>query len=206
MVDRPAHRSGPPPWLALLWLAAIPAAGCGAEVEAGGAESQAGVLASDPLAEVAVDGRWSSLSAHNGRRQTGGDWEGRLEGFRTLWHDNGVKKGEGRFEQSQKSGPWTWWYESGQKRWEGSYVEDRPEGFERAWFENGQIEYEGTFQGEKREGLFARWYDTGQIEMRGEYRDGRRQGKFHYWRYDGALDRERSGVYADDVKQADLPD
>ncbi len=205
MAARPAHRPGSLLLLALLPLA-LSSPGCGSDVEAGGPESQAGVLSSDPLAEVAVDGRWSSLSAHNGRRQKSGDGEGRREGSHTFWHDNGVKKGEGRFEDSRKVGPWTWWYESGQKRWEGSYVDDRPEGFERAWFENGELEYEGTFQGEKRKGLFTRWYDTGQIEVGGEYHDGLRQGVFHYWRYDGTLDRERSGVYAGDVKAAELPD
>ena len=181
-------------------------ASCGSEVEASNAPSQAGVLSGDPLSKVPIEERWKSLSAYNSRRQSVGDWEGKRDGFRTLWHDNGVKKGEGEFRNDKKQGPWIWWYESGQQRWQGSYVDDRPDGFERAWYSNGQLEYEGSFKDDKRDGLFVRNFETGQPELRGEYKEGRREGVFKYWRYDGSLDRERSGFYGDDVKVRELSD
>lgn len=187
-------------------LLLIPTAACGSQVEAADLESQASLLPADPLAEVPIDSRWSALSAYNSRRESVGDWEGKREGFRTLWHQNGVKKGEGEFRDDLKHGPWTWWYESGQKRWEGSYAADRPDGFERAWYENGQLEYEGGFKDDKREGPFRRWYDSGQKELEGTYVAGRREGQFRYWSYDGALDRERSGLYENDARVADLPE
>ena len=168
--------------------------------------SHAAVL--EPFLEVEVDERWRGISAYNVRADETERTreEPSPDGYRTLWHPNGVKKGEGLFESGRRQGPWTWWYEGGQKRWQGAYVDDRPEGLERSWFENGQLEYEGTFHGEQRDGPWQRWYDNGGPAVRGHYRAGKREGEFRYWSYEGELDRERSGVYADDVKVAELPD
>lgn len=179
------------------WLisSALFAASCGGTV--GAADNAA-------PAAAPIDPRWSSLAAYNARRASTSDADGVRDGFVTLWHDNGVKQGEGQYTSGRKVGPWTWWFANGHKRWEGSYVDDRPEGFERGWYENGVLEYEGSFHAEHRDGPFTRWYDTGRMELRGEYRDGRREGEFRYWNYDGSLDRERSGVYADDQKVGEL--
>lgn len=179
----------------LLVLIALLAGSCGGAVGAAEAE---------PLATAPIDPRWSNLSAYNARRSSTSDAQGVRDGFLTLWHDNGVKQGEGQYEAGKKQGPWTWWFANGQKRWEGSYLLDSPEGFERGWYENGVLEYEGNFVSGQRSGPYTRWYDTGRLELRGEYRDGRREGEFRYWNYDGSLDGERSGLYADDQKTADL--
>lgn len=171
-----------------------------------GPPSQAAAL--EPFLEVEVDERWRGILAYNARSagdEVAGE-EQPQDGPRTLWHPNGVKKGEGTFLAGRRQGAWTFWYESGQKRWEGTFVEDRSEGLERSWFENGQLEYEGTFRKELRDGPWQRWHDNGRPAVYGHYRAGEREGEFRYWGYDGELDRERSGVYADDVKVADLPD
>lgn len=197
------------PLRALVPAALLAAAcGCDAGVPESRSREPARAAVLEPFLEVEVDERWRGISAYNVRDE-GGDAarEGQVDdGYRTLWHPNGVKKGEGLFEDGRRQGPWTWWYESGQKRWEGSYVDDRPEGQERSWFENGQLEYEGTFRAEQRDGPWRRWYDNGTLAVRGHYREGKREGEFRYWSYEGELDRERSGLYADDVRVGDLPD
>jgi hypothetical protein len=161
----------------------------------------------EPFLEVEVDERWRGISAYNARAAEEEVDPGQPipDGPRTLWHANGVKKGEGAYRDGKRQGAWTYWYESGQKRWEGSFVDDRSEGLERSWFENGQLEYEGTFRDEVRDGPWQRWYDNGRPAVYGHYREGERQGEFRYWDYGGEMDRERSGVYVDDVKVADLP-
>lgn len=177
---------------------------CGTAVDAAAPDDS--TRAAQAPAQAPIDPRWSSLSAFNSRRASVSDANGLRDGYRTLWHENGVKQGEGQYVEGKKQGPWTWWFASGQKRWEGTYADDRPEGFERGWHENGMLEYEGSFHSEHRSGPFARWYPTGRIEVRGEYRDGRREGPFRYWSYDGTLDLERSGVYEADQKVAELPE
>jgi len=197
------------PVLVLLSGLALGTAACTEEPEHPAEPPPRAQLASlEPLVDVEVEERWRGLSAYTLRADTDGAQPATApaDGHTTLWHENGVKKGEGLFRNGKKQGPWTWWYPSGQKRWEGTYVDDHPQGLERSWFENGQLEYEGSFQGEEREGTWARWYDTGQQAVVGKYRQGQREGEFRCWSYEGELDRERSGVYADDVKVAELPD
>lgn len=188
--------------LALLLAFGLLAGACGDAVDAAGHDDA--YTAVEAPAEAPIDPRWGNLSAFNSRRGSTSDANGERHGYATLWHDNGVKQGEGQYVEGRKQGPWTWWFQNGQKRWEGTYADDRPEGFERGWYDNGMLEYEGSFHAEHRSGPFARWYATGQIELRGEYREGRRQGLFRYWNYDGTLDRERSGVYDADQKVAEL--
>jgi antitoxin component YwqK of YwqJK toxin-antitoxin module len=184
--------------LSLTLLLTSAPTGCGGAVDA----AEPDVV--EAAAQAPIDPGLGKLAAYNSRRASTSDANGVREGFLTLWHDNGVKEGEGQFVAGRKVGPWTWWFKSGQKRWEGTYADDRPDGFERGWYENGMLEYEGGFRAEQRDGPFTRWYDTGQVELRGEYKDGRRVGEFRYWNYDGTLDPERSGVYQADRKVAAL--
>lgn len=191
---------------AALVLAAMAAACTEGPADTASHATRAAAL--EPFLEVEVDERWRDLASYNPRGQDpiAASPSSLPDGQHTLWHANGVKQGQGRIERGHKQGPWTWWHESGQKRWEGSYVDDRPEGLERSWFENGELEYEGTFHSDQREGAWQRFFDTGRPAARGRYVGGLREGEFRYWSYDGALDRERSGVYERDVKLAELPD
>jgi antitoxin component YwqK of YwqJK toxin-antitoxin module len=205
-VQRPLRSSISFVACASLALVALAACSEGPAAQTAVGVSRAAAL--EPFLEVQVDERWRELASFNPRDE--GPYvegtSGLPDGQHTLWHPNGVKKGQGRFEHGQKQGPWTWWHESGQKRWEGSYRDDRPEGLERSWFENGELEYEGTFEADQREGEWRRFYDNGRPAVQGRYVGGLREGEFRYWSYDGALDRERSGVYEHDVKVAELAD
>ncbi|HTF90135.1 MAG TPA: hypothetical protein VK843_17100 [Planctomycetota bacterium] len=136
-------------------------------------------------------------TAHNPRITPTANWDGSLDGMKTLWFESGAKRGEGRFVNGRKEDSWTFWYENGQKHWEGMYHNDLVEGVEHSWYPNGALCFEGTSVGGRRHGAFRAWYEDGQQWWKGEYRLGVRQGPFQYWRRDGSFDQKVSGVYAD---------
>jgi hypothetical protein len=180
------------PSLLLVLAALFPLGGCGKDVTA--AEEQPAKTA--PLAD---DGElpleWEHLEAHTVRGESLSAWDGSIEGLKTLWHDNGVKSGEGEFRNNKKHGPWTFWYASGQKRWEGSFVDDVEHGDERAWHENGELSYEGHLEKGVREGEYAFYYDNGQLWWRGPYSKGKKHGAFEFHERDGKRDPKQSGRY-----------
>lgn len=138
---------------------------------------------------------WDGLVAHNQRIAGEGDWDGSLNGLRTLWYEGGAKRGEGRFVRGSKEGDWVFWYENGQKRWEGSYHADLVQGSERSWYPNGKLCFEGSSVEGQRHGQFRAWYEDGSRWWEGEYEMGKRQGEFRYWQRDGSLDEKVSGRY-----------
>jgi len=181
------------PWIPLALLSVLSLA-CG---------GSAPVAASEPVEEPTlppdeegIPPEWEHLEAHTSRGESLSGWDGSVEGQKTLWHDNGVKQGEGEFKQYKKTGPWIFWYPSGQKRWEGTFLEDLEEGEERAWYENGELQYEGSASKGLREGVYSFYYETGQLWWRGTYVKGKKHGEFEYFRPDGKRDSKLCGVYA----------
>ena len=149
---------------------------------------------------------WAHLLGHNTPYESLTDWNGqRPEGPVTLWHDNGVKQGEGRFDAfSRKVGPWTFWYENGQKRWEGTYEDGAVVGVEHSWYEDGTPHYEGEYAGGVREGQWKYWRPGGRPQWEGHFSAGKRHGSYRAWRADGTLDLAESGTYQHGVKIAEL--
>ena len=184
----------------LLPLGAMLLAACGERVRAAGETSP-------PEPTIPGDeemlGDWRHLEAFSTRVEGERDWDGSLEGMKTLWHDNGVKSGEGRFENDRKQGPWTFWYPNGQKRWQGSFVNDVAEGEEKAWRETGELYFEGKVVKGKREGPYSVWYEDGKPWWRGPYRRGKRHGEFEYFHRDGSVDEDLSGRYVRGKKVED---
>ena len=186
------------------WLLALGAqllfAGCGEKVRAA-VETSLPEPAIPGEAELLGD--WRHLEAHSSRSEGARDWDGSLEGMKTLWHDNGVKSGEGHFEHDRKQGAWTFWFPNGQKRWQGTFVDDVAEGEERAWRESGELYFEGKVAKGKRHGLYSVWYENGELWWRGPYRRGKRHGDFEYFHADGSADEELSGKYVRGKKVSD---
>jgi len=156
--------------------------------------------------EIDMEGmeEWAFLLGHNTPYELPTDWKGQANGLKTLWHDNGTKKGEGEFRDSKKVGPWTFWHPNGEKRWEGTYVDDVPTGVERAWYDDGTPHYEGAYVGGLRQGTFSYWYPNGRLWWRGSFEKGKREGLFVQWASTGELDREESGLYRADEKVGDV--
>jgi hypothetical protein len=56
-----------------------------------------------------------------------------------------------------------------------------------------------------KEGHFAHWSRDGKEVEEGSYLDGKRDGPWTFWSEDGAVDKERSGVYQNDVRIGPSP-
>lgn len=167
--------------------------GCRGEVRAALSDPGLGEANAEFDPELASD--WDQLAANSRRCSGERDWDGTLDGPKTFWFDNGVKRGEGGFHANKKEGPWTFWYESGQKRWEGTFDDDLPAGLERSWYENGQLYFEGRCADGAREGLHRAWYEDGRPWWEGTYLNGKKHGVYQSWRRDGTLDKDVSGRY-----------
>ena len=99
--------------------------------------------------------------------------DGKQDGLRRSWHENGQLMREGNF----KDGLQRWWYENGQMKSEYNYIDDKVEGLRRDWYENGQLEYEDYYKNGKQDGLQRFWYENGQLEYEMNYKDGTRLSK-----------------------------
>ena len=149
---------------------------------------------------------WAHLLGHNTPDQDAPDWTGRRTGLTTLWHANGVKQGEGRYDENHvRTGPWTFWYENGVRRWEGSYLDGEVVGVERSWFDDGSPQYEGAYVDGKREGPWRTWHRRGRLMWEGRFSAGKRHGVYRAWRSDGSFDQDESGVYEHGRKVDDVP-
>jgi len=147
---------------------------------------------------------WAYLEAHTPSIQATTEWDGTINGMKTLWHPNGAKLGEGEYVNSEKNGPWTYWHDNGQKRWEGTYVADVPRGLERTWYDDGTPQYVGKFIDGLREGPFSYWYENGQLWWQGPFKHGLREGRFLQWRRNGDIDEDASGMYHEGKRVAPL--
>ncbi|MCK6446077.1 MAG: toxin-antitoxin system YwqK family antitoxin [Planctomycetes bacterium] len=167
-----------------------------------GAHATSTPTAGSPANKPASDfeRRWSYLAPNSLPDKSAPAWNGEIDGPVTLWHDNGTKRGEGRYENSRRVGAWVFWHENGRLRWQGTYVDGELDGRELAWFENGQMQLECYWKDGRREGVFAQWHENGQLAAQGEYRNGKREGRFHYYNADGTADPTLTGHYAADVR------
>ncbi len=78
------------------------------------------------------------------------------------------------------------------------------------WFESGPTPVETDFSESLkpngawvREGHFTHWSRDGKILEQGDYKDGKRTGLWTFLHEDGSADRERTGIYENDVKKPD---
>ncbi len=140
---------------------------------------------------------WAHLRTHNAPGTIATNGLNKVdEGGVTLWHKNGVKRGEGRIDaDGKKTGPWTFWFENGMKRWEGRYEADRVVGRERAWYDDGAPHFEGTYVDGKRQGLWSYWHPNGRRMWKGHYEGGKRHGRYVEWTVHGDVELEASGIY-----------
>ena len=62
------------------------------------------------------------------------------------YYDNGQKKWERYYKDTQLIGTVTWWYESGQKRQQLNYKDGKQHGSSIWWNENGKEVYRKTYE------------------------------------------------------------
>lgn len=136
-------------------------------------------------------------------------------GLWTAWYENGQKKWEGEFVQSDsgglRTGRWTYWYPNGtiaatgfysQDLFDGEWVFNSKSGKEIArcvfssgsgWYierdEGGNKLMEGEYQRNMRNGKWTTWYPNGRKRAEGLCRAGARDGEWSFWSEDGKLTR-----------------
>ena len=94
--------------------------------------------------------------------------DGKQDGLRRSWHENGQLMREGNFKDGlQRS-----WYENGQMSGQRKYKDGKRDGLQRSWYENGQLEGEDYYKNGKQDGLERWWYENGQLWYEANYKDG----------------------------------
>jgi hypothetical protein len=71
--------------------------------------------------------------------------DGKREGFKRKWHENGQLREERNYVNGELEGLWREWDENGQLRSESNYVNGKLEGLWREWDENGQLRRESCY-------------------------------------------------------------
>ena len=63
-----------------------------------------------------------------------------------VYHPNGQKMQQGKFELGKQIGPWKVWHPNGQLHWEGSYKDGKKDGVWTQYDEQGTKSNESTWQ------------------------------------------------------------
>ncbi len=110
--------------------------------------------------------------------------DGKPDGPRTEWHENGQKKAEGTWKDGKLDGPFTDWHENGQKKAEGTWKDGVTHGPYTTWYSNGQKRKEGFKKDGKRQGLVTELHSNGQKWSEVTYKDDE-QVSAKYWNRKG---------------------
>jgi antitoxin component YwqK of YwqJK toxin-antitoxin module len=76
--------------------------------------------------------------------------EGLLDGFMSLFYNNGQKEWRHTYNNGMLEGLWTYWYKNGQKSKEGNFEGGDSTGIWIWWDKNGQIKKEKKFKNRKK--------------------------------------------------------
>ena len=107
--------------------------------------------------EVGYTGKVFKLHENGSIALKGQLFEGKFDGLKVYWYENGKKREEINFKDGKKDGLWLYWHENGQKIREENYKGGKDDGLQRGWHENGQ---------KLRE---AKWKDGKPVEGSGKY-------------------------------------
>ena len=84
-----------------------------------------------------------------------------------IWHSNGQKSMEGRYQLGEPDSNFSWWYSNGQPQGTGTYQNGAMDGQWVWWHPNGMKSAEGIYVNGVREGLWSSWDESGRIVFRG---------------------------------------
>lgn len=104
-----------------------------------------------------------------------------VNGYTTVYYDNGNIKKEGNYNNGVPSGNWKYYYRDGHIKKEGNFNEGEVSGNWKFWHPNGLLGAEGNFAGSCRpSGYFKTYHFNGVIRSEGNYVSGSPSG---YWKF-----------------------
>ena len=107
---------------------------------------------------------------------------GKLEGRRETYHENGVLSVSGNYAGGKVAGEWTVYFNNGQIFAQGTYKSGKTDGVWKMYRKNGQIEYEVSYKNGRRDGLSLSYYENGKLHSKTSYKNGELNGPsiFYY--------------------------
>ncbi len=117
------------------------------------------------------NGKYLGKGPYNSREKfsLAGSWE--------FYHDNGLVRSRGAFNQNEKKeGEWNYYYEDGKLKEKINFKDDQQEGLAEGWFTNGNKWYTETYKGGKLNGLQTLYYYNGEIKQLNTYKEDELNG------------------------------
>ena len=106
---------------------------------------------------------------------------------RTIWHDNGAKRMEGRFVDGKPEGPFPRWDKNEQKVSEEIYQAGKLHGVRRLWDGEGNLLLEAQYEAGVQHGPSTWYYASGAKRWETHFADGQRTGTWTQWTRNGDL-------------------
>ncbi|MBD29271.1 MAG: hypothetical protein CMO38_08485 [Verrucomicrobiaceae bacterium] len=100
-------------------------------------------------------------------------------------HINGHKESEIIYKDGKKEGLKTVWYDNGQKWFANNYKDDRLNGLATGWHRNGQKSSEVTFKNDIRNGSSIEWFANGKKLAEQNFKNDKLVGHQKYWNNKG---------------------
>ena len=123
-------------------------------------------------------GGWSALVYDNsGKLVMTGQYKDRSlkmrQGVFTFYHPNGTPEQVGRYENTQKVGPWISYYDDGMMKDSMSYANNMRNGMALGWHTNGQRRFAGAYKDSYMEGPWMWFHKNGVPSTKEEYAKGK---------------------------------
>ena len=130
--------------------------------------------------------------------------DGKIDGQRILYYDNGQVKIVENYLEDQYNGPYQSFFENGSPKQLGSFKNGEFEGELKTYYEDppNQLKESVYFKGGIENGPFRQYHKNGQLEAEGTYKDGLRDGSFKEFHPNGTIAAE--GQYLDDIENGDI--
>jgi len=107
---------------------------------------------------------------------------------------------QGQFKNGKEEGSRVWYHDNGQLFGKGDYKNGKREGPWVTYHDNGQLGRKGTYKDGKKEGPWISYWDNGLLMYKGVYKDWKREGPWVSYNKDGTVNEEHTGTYKNDVK------
>ncbi len=125
---------------------------------------------------------------------------GERNGFWKEYYDDGLLKGEGRYDHDMKTGSWKYYHRNGQLEQTGGYdALGRLEGTWQWYYDSGQLHRRESFREGEADGDITEYDADGNIILQGSYYRGKEDGK---WLYELGDHREE-GEYIDGMRDGE---